>query len=61
LSQIAKFASRFRDRALDNGRFSALGKKGLTIKDENYKGCDTFGYMDYVINQISRDCSIEKY
>lgn len=74
LSQIAKFTCRFRDRALDNARFSDLGKKGLTvdisstashlgeasIKDENYKGCDIFGYMDYVINQISHDCSIEK-
>jgi len=75
LTQIAKFSSRFRDRALENCRFANLGKIGLTIdisstashlgeasiKDENYKGCDIFGYMDYVINQISHDCSIEKH
>lgn len=31
LGQIAKFTSRFRDRALQNGRFSELGIKNLTV------------------------------
>lgn len=31
ISQIAKFACRFRDRALDNRKFNALGVKGLTV------------------------------
>jgi len=71
VSQVAKFISRFRDRALENGRVKQLGIKGTTvdisssashlgeasIKDENYKGCDVFGYMDYVLNKVSKDCT----
>lgn len=63
--------SRFRDRALDNARFDGFGVKGTTvdisasashlgeasIKDENYRGCDVFGYMDFVI-AASKDCKL---
>lgn len=28
--------------------------------EENLKGCDMFGYMDYVINRISKDCKLEE-
>ena len=34
---------------------SHLGEASL--KDENYKGCDVYGYMDYVINNCSKDCA----
>lgn len=64
---------RFRERSLKNDRFLDLGVKGVTvdisssashlgessIKDENYKGCEMFGYMDYVIKKISKDCSVK--
>ena len=33
---------------------SHLGE--ANIKDENYRACDIFGYMDYVIERKSLDC-----
>ena len=71
MSQVAKFVSRFRERALPNRRVEGVGVKGVTtdisvtgshlgeasIKDENFRSCDVFGYMDYVIDHCSKDCS----
>ena len=34
---------------------SHLGE--ASIKDENYRACNIFGYMDYVVDYQSRDCS----
>ena len=67
---MAKFASRFRDRAVKNGR-SEDGELGLlvnisesgshlgeaNVRDENYRACDVFGYMDYVV-ESSKDVRI---
>ncbi len=71
ISQIAKFTSRFRNQSLPNRRLERVGMKGVTvdisttgshvgeasIKDENYRACDIFGYMDYVIDHCSKDCT----
>ena len=70
VSQIAKFVSRFRNRALDSEKVQSEWPKGVSvdisetgshlgeasIKEENYRACDVFGYMDFVINN-SNDCS----
>ena len=68
VGQIAKFASRFRDRAVNNNKLedtferlmvdisdtgSHLGE--ASVKEENYRACDVFGYMDYVLER-SKDC-----
>ena len=68
VGQIAKFTSRFRDRAVANNKLeievdrlivdisdtgSHLGE--ANVKEENYRACDVFGYMDYVVDK-SRDC-----
>ena len=72
MSQVAKFVSRFRDRASESRKLKAIGTKGLSvdisetgshlgessIKDENYRACDVFGYMDYVIEELSKDCNV---
>ena len=74
VAQVAKFADRFRERVVANSRLGELGKKGLTVDisetashlgevvvaDENMKGCEMFAYMDYVLNEASKDCSPDK-
>lgn len=37
---------------------SHLGE--ASIKDENYRICDIYGYMDHVIDNCSRDCQMTK-
>ena len=55
---------------MDSSRVDHVGTKNLSvdisetgshlgeasIKDENYRACNVFGYMDYVVDYQSRDC-----
>lgn len=55
---------------MDSSRVDHVGTKNLSvdisetgshlaeasIKDENYRACNVFGYMDYVVEYQSRDC-----
>jgi hypothetical protein len=68
---VAKFVSRLRDRAVANAKIEGLGGNGAvvsisatgshlgeaSIQDENYRACDVFGYMDYVL-ECSKDCRV---
>ena len=67
MCQVAKFVSRFRDRAIASGKVEGRGVSvdvsdsgshlgEASVRDENERACEVFGWMDYVVEGRSKDC-----